>query len=61
MSLNARPSTRGHLKPAVAASAPPRLWPQLTLGQRRQLAQYLAELIRRRRQASSVSEEADHD
>ena len=61
MSPNPKPSTSGHLKPAAAASAPPRLWPQLMPSQRRQLAQCLAELIRRRHQASSTSEEVGHD
>ena len=44
------------------APAPPRLWPHLQSLQRRQLAQCLAELIRRQRQSTlSATEETPHE
>lgn len=63
LSLLDLPLTRPHqrqLTPTVPHRL--RLWPDLTPAQRQQLAQCLAELIRRQRQASSTATaEAPHE
>lgn len=58
-----RPQGRLHARaPIPTAIRPPRLWPNLTPAQRHCLAQCLAELIRRQRQArSTLTVEAPHE
>ena len=49
-------------QPTPTVTDRPRLWPDLTPAQRQQLAQCLAELIRRQRQAkSTATAEAPHE
>ena len=56
---SARPRQR---QPTRTVTGRPRLWPDLTPAQRQQLAQCLAELIRRQRQAKpTATVEAPHE
>lgn len=49
-------------QPTPTGAGRPRLWPDLTPAQRQQLAQCLAELIRRQRQAKpTATAEAPHE
>ena len=49
-------------QPTPTVTGRPRLWPDLTPTQRQQLAQCLAELIRRQRQAKpTATAEAPHE
>jgi len=52
----------GQRQPTPIVTDRPRLWPDLTPAQRQQLAQCLAELIRRQRQAKpTATAEAPHE
>lgn len=57
------PSALPRQRPATpTVTARPRLWPDLTPAQRQQLAQCLAELIRRQRHAQpTATAEAPHE